>query len=447
MANSNKNDYLTTANPLKALFIFFIPIALGNLFQQFYNLVDSSILGHFVSEQALAAAAACLSLTNVFIFIGNGFGVGAGVAVGRYFGAQNYRQMKVVILTAYVTGLVLSVILGIIGFTGGRQFLIWLKTPDDVLPLAVTYLRIYFLGLPFVIAYNVTASMYNALGKSKFPFFFLIFSSLLNIVLDILFVTRFHFGIAGVAFATLIAQGLACILSIFVFFKNLRQFNIGRTDFFSKTEFSNITRIAFPTILQQSAISIGMMLIQSTINSFGSQVLAGYSVGMRIEALGSAFVLACGVAYSNYTAQNYGAKKMKRIPQGYLAANFIVTSICLVFFVLIRIFHSQIIYLLIGRDCSPEAFSTAKIVLLFNSTVVCILGYKHNADGVNRGLGRMKVFTIGNLLNIFIRVAFTKVMVNFIGMSAIWIGNPIGWSVSMLLSYLSYRHARKELDF
>ena len=206
---ANKNDYLITSRPLKALFLFFIPIALGNLFQQFYNLVDSSILGHFVSEQALAASAACISLTNVFIFIGNGFGIGAGVIVGKNFGAQNYRQMKIVVLTAYTTSIVLSILLGIIGFTGGRQFLLWLKTPSDVLELAVTYLRIYFLGLPFVLVYNVTASMYNALGKSKFPLFFLIFSSLLNIGLDVLFVTRFHFGIAGVAFATLIAQGIA----------------------------------------------------------------------------------------------------------------------------------------------------------------------------------------------------------------------------------------------
>ena len=444
---ANKNDYLITSRPLKALFLFFIPIALGNLFQQFYNLVDSSILGHFVSEQALAASATCISLTNVFIFIGNGFGIGAGVIVGKNFGAQNYRQMKIVVLTAYTTSIVLSILLGIIGFTGGRQFLLWLKTPSDVLELAVTYLRIYFLGLPFVLVYNVTASMYNALGKSKFPLFFLIFSSLLNIGLDVLFVTRFHFGIAGVAFATLIAQGIACILSVIVFFKTISVYRIGKTPFFSAGELSKITKIAFPTILQQAAISIGMMLIQSTINSFGSQVLAGYSVGIRIEALGSAFVIACGVAYSNYTAQNYGAKKLERIPRGYLAANFTVTVICLFFFTLIRIFNSQIIYLMIGKNCSPEAFSTARVVLLFNSTVVCILGYKHNADGVNRGLGRMKVFTIGNLLNIFIRVAFTKIMAPVIGMSAIWIGNPIGWSVSMLLSYLSYRHARKEMNF
>ncbi len=444
---ANKNDYLITSRPLKALFLFFIPIALGNFFQQFYNLVDSSILGHFVSEQALAASAACISLTNVFIFIGNGFGIGAGVIVGKNFGAQNYRQMKIVVLTAYTTSLVLSILLGIIGFTGGRQFLLWLKTPSDVLELAVTYLRIYFLGLPFVLVYNVTASMYNALGKSKFPLFFLIFSSLLNIGLDVLFVTRFHFGITGVAFATLIAQGIACILSVIVFFKTISVYRIGKTPFFSASELSKITKIAFPTILQQAAISIGMMLIQSTINSFGSQVLAGYSVGIRIEALGSAFVIACGVAYSNYTAQNYGAKKLERIPRGYLAANFIVTVICLVFFTFIRIFNTQIIYLMIGKNCSPEAFSTARVVLLFNSTVVCILGYKHNADGVHRGLGRMKALTIRNLLDSRIRVEKKKIMAPFIGMSAIWIGNPIGWSVSMLLSYLSYRHARKELNF
>ena len=264
-------EYLITQHPLKSLFIFFMPIALGNIFQQFYNLVDSSILGKYVSEQALAAAAACLSLTNVFLFIGNGFGIGAGVIVGRYFGAKDYKNMRTVVSTTYITALISSILLAVFGLTTGRIWLKILKTPADSIDFAAIYLKIYFFGLPFVIIYNVTAAMFNATGNSKTPLFFLIFSSLLNIGLDLLFVLKFSLGIRGVAWATLIAQTIACIFSTVLFFHQLKKFNSQKADAFSKKELGQIVKIALPSIFQQTTISIGLMLIQSTINGFGSQ--------------------------------------------------------------------------------------------------------------------------------------------------------------------------------
>lgn len=445
--NSSPAEYLTTQKPLPALFIFFLPIALGNIFQQFYNLVDSAILGQFVSEQALAAAAACLALTNVFIFIGNGYGIGAGVVVSRYFGAKDFRNMKVVIMTAYITCLAISVVLGAAGFFLSRKLMILLKTPADSLEMACTYLRIYFLGLPFVICYNVNSAMFNALGKSRYPLAFLIFSSLLNIGLDLLFVNVFHKGIGGVAYATLIAQGIACMLSLAVFFVELRKLEIGRTKFFSGKELGGITKIALPSIFQQATISIGLMLIQSTINTFGSEALAGYSVGMRIENLGSAAVIACGAALSSFTAQNLGAGKLERIPKGYVSANIIVAGFSLFFFLLILFLRDPIIHLFIGKNCSDMAFETAGKVLTFMSMVMCILGFKHTADGITRGLGRMIMFTVGNVLNIVIRVTFSKLMAPVIGVSAIWISNPLGWSASLILCFTSYRLAKKKMNF
>ena len=446
-ANITKKDtYLITKNPLTSLFVFFLPIAVGNVFQQFYNLVDSSILGQFVSEQALAAAAACTSLINVFIFIANGYGIGAGVIAGHYFGSGDYKNMKLVISTSFITSFIMSLFLGLLGLSCGRLILLWLKTPADSLEMAALYLKIYFLGMPFVILYNVTAAMFNALGKSKYPLLFLIFSSLLNIVLDLLFVTRFKSGIAGVAWATLISQALACLLSLLIFFLKIRKMKIGKTDYFSKAQLVKIIKIALPSIFQQATISIGLMLIQSTVNSFGSQALAGYSVGIRIESLGSATVIACGAALSTFAAQNLGAGKLHRVRQGYFSANIIVSGFALVFFILISIFKNQIIYLFIGKNCSTLAFDTASQVLLYMSKVMVILGFKHTADGILRGLGRMKMFTIGNVVNIVIRVSFSKIMAPIIGMQAIWIANPIGWIASLLLCYISYRKARCEMQ-
>lgn len=434
-----KNDYLIQNRPLPALTIFVIPIILGNLFQQFYNLVDSAIVGRYIGEQALAAVGACLAFTNVFIFIANGGGIGASVIVGKYFGAKDFRNMKTAIFTAFISFAIFSAILGVFGLLFGKWIMMLLRTPEDTLEMAVIYLNIYFIGLPFLFLYNVTASMFNALGKSKFPLLFLIISSLLNIFLDVFFVKNFGLGIAGAAWATLIAQGLSFLLSFFVFNLELKKLNIGKTALFSRDELIRMTKIALPSILQQSTISIGLMLVQSVVNSFGSQTLAGYSVGLRIEAIGSVAMVAPGTALSTFTAQNYGAKKIKRIPKGFISANIIVIVAAAIFFVFLQMFRDTIISFFLTDSSSTLAFKTAARYLNYMSVVLCFLGFKLNADGVLRGTGNMKVFTIASFVNIIIRVGFSNIFAPIIGVSAVWISNPFGWVTSFTMCYIAYR--------
>lgn len=432
-------DYLIESRPLPALTLFVLPIILGNLFQQFYNLVDSAIVGRYVSEEALAAVGACLAFTNVFIFIANGGGIGASVIVGKYFGAKDYKNMKTAVFTAFITFAVLSTFLGLFGILFGNWIMILLRTPENTLNMAVIYLNIYFIGLPFLFLYNVTASMFNALGKSKFPLLFLVISSLLNIALDILFVKYFGWGVSGAAWATLIAQGLSFILSFVVFLHELRKFNIGKTQYFSRDELFRMTKIALPSILQQSTISIGLMLVQSVVNSFGAPTLAGYSVGLRIEAIGSVAMVAPGTAISTFTAQNYGAKKINRIPKGFLSGNIIVGIAALFFFVLLQFFKNPVISFFLAKNGSVLAKNTATAYLDYMSVVLCILGFKLNIDGVLRGVGSMKVFTIASLVNIFLRVAFSNIFAPIIGVQAVWISNPVGWVVSFTMCYVTYR--------
>lgn len=218
-----KNDYLIQKKPLSALVLFSVPIIVGNLFQQFYTMADSAIVGRFVSEQALAAVGASYALTNIFICVAIGGGIGASVIVSRYFGAKEYENMKSAVFTALLSFLAVSIVLGGIGLLLGRQIMVVLNTPADVLDLSVQYLNIYFLGLPFLFMYNVLSAMFNALGKSRIPLYFLIFSSVFNVILDVVFVTQFGMGVAGVAWATLIAQGISAVLSFFVFLKELRK--------------------------------------------------------------------------------------------------------------------------------------------------------------------------------------------------------------------------------
>ena len=433
------NDYLIQKKPLQALLIFCLPIMIGNLFQQTYTMADSAIVGRFVSEQALAAVGASYSLTNIFICIAMGGGIGASVIVSRYFGAKDYGKMKSAVFTAFITFLAVSILLGSFGLLFSEKIMVLLNTPADVLDLSVEYLKIYFLGLPFLFMFNVLSSMFNALGKSRIPLYFLIFSSLFNIVLDIIMVTHFQMGVAGVAWATLIAQGISAVLSFLVFMDVLRKLKEQAPTVFSGQELILMTKIALPSILQQSTVSIGMMLVQSVVNSFGSQVLAGYSAGMRVDSIFVVPMMAIGNALSSYTAQNIGAQRLDRVVEGYHVANRMVLVFAVVICVIIQCFHGSMITLFLGDEGTALAISTGENYLTFLGFFYCLIGFKMAVDGLLRGAGDMKMFTVANLVNLFIRVALSVTLAPKLGVQMVWYAVPIGWLANWTISFVQYR--------
>lgn len=434
-----ENDYLIQKKPFNALFIFSLPIIIGNLFQQTYTMADSAIVGRFVSEQALAAVGASYSLTNIFICIAIGGGIGASVIVSRYYGAKNYARMKQAIFTAFITFLLISILLGVIGLLFSKNIMVLLNTPEDILDMAVLYLDIYFLGLPFLFMYNILSSMFNALGKSKIPLYFLIFSSVFNIVLDIIMVTTFQMGVAGVAWATLIAQGISAVLSFLVFMREINTLDCEHAKIFDKFELASMTKIALPSILQQSTVSIGMMLVQSVVNSFGSQVLAGFSAAMRIESICVVPMTGIGNAMSSYTAQNLGAKKHERVVEGYNVANKMVIVCAVVICLILELFHASIISLFLGDNGTATAIATGQNYLIFIGWFFCLIGFKMAVDGLLRGAGDMRMFTIANLVNLFIRVALSVALAPKYGVAMVWYAVPIGWLVNWIISYFQYR--------
>lgn len=437
-----KNDYLTQKKPLHALLIFALPMMIGNLFQQTYTLADSAIVGRLVGEEALAAVGASYALTNIFICIAVGGGVGASVIVSRYFGAKEYGKMKLAVYTAFSSFLAVSLLLALLGLLLNRQIMAALHTPAEILGLAAEYLGIYFLGLPFLFMYNVVSSMFNALGKSRIPLGFLIFSSLFNISLDLVLVRRFGMGVAGVAWATLIAQGISAVLSFFVFLYVLRQLERGQTRLFDRKELADMTKIALPSILQQSIVSIGMMLVQSVVNSFGPQALAGFSAGMRVESICVVPMSAIGNAISSYTAQNMGAKKEERIAAGYHAANKMVLVCAAIICLALELFHGPLIALFLGGDGTETAFATGDDYLVFMGWFFCLIGFKMAVDGLLRGAGDMKMFTIANLTNLFIRVTASMTLAPVFGIRMVWITVPIGWFANWAISYGRYRSGK-----
>jgi putative MATE family efflux protein len=311
--------------------------------------------------------------------------------------------------------------------------------------MAVEYLNIYFFGLPFLFMYNVLSSIFNALGKSKIPLAFLIFSSVLNIILDWISVTTLQMGIAGVAWATLIAQGISALLSFLVLRIMLKTFAVKGNTLFAREELSPMSKIALPSILQQSTVSIGMMLVQSVVNSFGSEILAGFSAAMRIESMCVVPMIGIGNALSSYTAQNIGAGKKERIIQGYHASNRMVIACAAIICVILEVFHGPIINLFLDENATVAAAATGNNYLMFMGWSFCLIGFKMAVDGLLRGAGDMTMFTVANLVNLIIRVSLAMVLAPRFGIAVVWYAVPIGWLANWIISFAQYKTGKWKL--
>lgn len=434
-----EKEYLIHKPPVSALLIFALPMMLGNFFQQAYTMADSVIVGRFVGEDALAAVGASYSLTNVFISIAIGGGVGASVITSQTFGRRDYPRMKRSVSTALLAFLAISIALGGVGLLFSRQIMVLLNTPQNILADATTYLNIYFIGLPFLFMYNVLSSMFNALGKSRIPLYLLIFSSLLNIGLDVWMVGPLQMGVAGAAWATLIAQGISAVLSFSIFLRELKTYP-GKLEgrFFDLRELQNMGRVALPSILQQSTVSIGMMLVQSVVNSFGSQMLAGYSAAMRIESICIVPMSAMGNAISSYTAQNIGAGKEDRVKSGYRVSYGIIFAIAAAICLVVQLLARPLISLFLEAP-SAAAFDTGIACVRFMGWFYVLIGLKMISDGVLRGAGDMTMFTVANLVNLGLRVILAVTLAPRFGIQFVWMAVPAGWLINYLISFFEYR--------
>ena len=432
------NDYLIKKPPLQALFLFALPMIIGNLFQQTYTMVDSAIVGRYVSEQALAAVGASYALTNIFICVAIGGGIGASVIVSRYFGAKEYGRMKTAVFTALLSFLGISLVLGIAGLILGKQIMIWLNTPADCLDMASEYLRIYFLGLPFLFMYNILSTMFTSIGESKIPLGLLIFSSILNIFMDFWMVAGLRLGVFGAALATLIAQGISAVFSLLIFFCRMRRY---KSSFkrFDRQELYSMLQIAVPSVLQQSTVSIGMMIVQAVVNPFGTQALAGYAATMRVENVFSLIFVSIGNAVSPYVSQNLGAKKIERIKKGYHAALVLDLCFAVLAFIVIETLHTPISSLFLGKDGTALAYQVSGDYMKWLGYFFIFMGIKMATDGVLRGLGIMRPFLIANMVNLAIRLSVALIFAPRYGIAFVWLAVPAGWLANFLISYGALR--------
>ena len=444
--NSVKNKDLTVGNPSKVLMSFCIPLFASVIFQQLYNLADSFVAGRFLGEEKLAAVGNGYEVTLIFIAFAFGCNIGCSVVVSHLFGAGKLKDMKTAVYTTFIATAVLCTVLTVLGEIFCKPLLMLINTPESILQDSQVYLYIYIASLPFVFFYNVSTGVFSALGDSKTPFLFLACSSVANIILDIVFVILFSsVGVATVAWATFICQGISCILAVFFVFRRLRGVETqGRVKVFSWSILRRIALIAVPSILQQSFVSVGNIVIQGIINGFGTSVVAGYSASVKLNNLVISSMITVGNGISNYTAQNLGAGKPRRVKKGFASGYLIQLMIC-VPLGLVYFFCGENLSAVFMKVPTAQALDTAGMFLRIVAPFYVVIAAKLTADGILRGLGRMGFFMAATFTDLLLRVGLSFVLSSPLKDTGIWLSWPIGWSVATVMSVSFYLISQRRL--
>lgn len=436
------NKDLTVGKPESVLWKFCLPLFASIIFQQLYNIADSLVAGKFIGENALAAVGNSYEITLIFIAFAFGCNIGCSVIVSQFFGAKDYKNMKTSVYTAMISTAVLCAVLMLFGVLFCGNLLKLIKTPSAILNDSKLYLDIYIYGLPFMFFYNMATGIFSALGDSKTPFIFLAVSSVTNIFVDIIFVKAFNMGIAGVALATFICQGISAVLAVIVVFLRLSKIKVlQRCPVFSFIILVKLLKIAIPSILQQSFISIGNIIIQSVINEFGAGTIAGYSAAVKLNNLviTSFTTLANGI--SNFTAQNLGAGKSERIRDGFKAGLKMVWIISIPLVLLYFFAGKQLLYLFLDNPTNT-VIHTGIMFLCILSPFYFVVSAKLVADGILRGAGLMSRFMITTFTDLILRVVLAIILSKQFGSTGIWCAWPIGWSIATTLSVIFYKKAK-----
>ncbi len=433
---------LTEGPSKRVLWQFTIPMFVSVIFQQLYNIADSIIAGRFAGEDALAAVGASYPVTMIFMAIAVGSNIGCSVVISNLFGAKKYKEMKTAVYTTLVTAFVLSVVLTAAGLLGTGGLMAVIRTPENIFADGALYLGIYIGGFTFLFLYNVATGIFSALGDSRTPLYFLIASSIGNILLDYIFVAVCGWGVAGVAWATFAAQGIACVLALLTMKKRLDGVKTeGGSMLFSWEMLRRIGQIAVPSILQQSFVSVGNIFIQGLVNSYGSSVIAGYSAAVKLNTFAITSFTTLGNGISNFAAQNLGAGKGGRVREGFRAGIQMTVMVVAVFFVAFFLFREGMVRLFMGGE-SKMALSTGMVFLGIVSPFYLVISVKLLADGVLRGAGAMRQFMASTFTDLVLRVVLAFVLSGVFGSVGIWLSWPVGWCVAAVMSVVFYRRLK-----
>lgn len=430
---------LTSGNPLKLIILFMIPIFLGNLFQQIYSLVDTLIVGRTIGLNALAAVGATgpmIFLIISFIFAST---QGFAVVTAQKFGARDYELVRKSVTSGFILSFILTVVMTLISAPFTIQMLSFLRTPPDIIQLSNDYLFIMFIGIIATVFYNYSSNVIRALGDSKTPLYFLIFASILNIFLDLIFILKFHMGVKGAAWATVVSQAVSTILCLTFMFLRFPILRLKKSDWFVDMKFLyEHLRIGIPMGFQMSVLTIGIIAVQYVLNGLGSIAIAAYTTAVRVDQLASQSLLALGAAVATYTAQNFGAKKMSRIREGAKASIFIIfiiSLLCAVFILTCGEFVVGLFMDVPNEEVIRLAMQYLHVIIIFFFFLGMLLLYRN----ILQGMGNVMAPLFSGLAELIMRVLAAFILVSPFGFLGICLASPVAWIAASIVLYVGYK--------
>lgn len=433
---------LTEGKPDRVLWRYSLPLFGSIVFQQLYNIADSFVAGKFVGEQALAAVGNSYEVTLIYLSFAVGLNIGASVVTARLFGARRIGQMKTAVNTAFFLCLAVCAALMTLGFLFSPALIRAIQTPPEIFEDTMLYLNIYTGGLAFLFFYNIATGIFASLGDSRTPFLFLAASSVANIALDVLFVTALNMGVAGVAWATFLCQGVSCVLAVLALLRTLSRMEEDEPPrLFSPHILVNFVKIALPSTLQQCFISVGNILIQSIINGFGTSAIAGYAAAVKFNNFAVTSFTTMGNGMSNFTAQNLGAMRPDRVREGYRGCVKMMAGIATLFAAVYVFLGDQVIRLFLNGE-NTQALAVGTQFLRIIAPFYYLVALKLACDGVLRGAGRMGEFMTDTFVDLAMRVALSFALSVPLGLTGVWWSWPVSWAVATAIAVLFYRRGR-----
>ena len=420
---------MTVGSPYGLLLGFSIPLFLGNIFQQFYSMVDSIVVGRFVSVEALAAVGAVNGFSFMVVGFASGLAQGFSVMISQRYGAKDFDGMRKVYTQSILCSFVITAIISLVFFFCSMPLLRLINTPDNIIGMANDYISIIYLFLITAVFYNLFSSVLRAVGDSKSPVLFLLLSSGLNIVLDLFFVIAIPLAVKGVAIATVIAQGVSALVSWWYIYKKFPMFRTKRADWcLDRVICRNLLRIGLPGAIQFSITAIGVIIVQAVLNGFGSDTIAAYSVGVKIEALITQFFVALGMAISTFAGQNLGAGKIERIKSGFIAATILSIIYALLALVVAFLFTEPLCYIFVDRNSiNPEIIKEA----VMYTTTVCYffipLGFIFVFRTGSQGLGSGKIPMANGMIELSLRIVASFTLPRWLGYMGVCLTSPAAW--------------------
>lgn len=434
---------MTEGNPLKIILLFSVPVLLGNIFQQFYNMVDTIIVGRYLGEDALAAVGSTGCLMFLVLGFANGVAQGFGVMISHSYGAKDYKLLKHYVALSLILTAIVSTILTLITVLGSRQLLLWMNTPENILNLANDYIQVIFAGIILTMAYNVASGILRGIGDSKTPLYFLILSSFLNIFLDIFLIVTIPLGTAGAAYATIISQGISAVLCFIYMFRKFDILKIEREDIYiDRVGVINLLSVGVPMALNYSVTAVGTMIFQSAVNVFGSSVVAAYTAASKVWNLATQPMPTLGTAMATYCAQNLGAGKVNRIFAGMKYAFFLCIAVSALA-VGISVFGGRFIVSWFISNPTEEIFTYAMqylyIASCFALPLAWIFAYRNALQGLNQGFVPM----ISGVVELVSRYAIVLLFAEPFGYEGVCYADPAAWvttGILLIITYFSWKH-------